>query len=220
MKAAHIWKAWEAQVKNILHSSETFYIISNHCKKRMVKPKCSIYFPYIFSKFSSNFPQLFQMTKLNCFHHHRSTDVCKNTGIGKTFYSKECFLCKNSSTGCTTSASTAPVPAVATSHMTSLVCVCACVCQDEFLSHISSCALSQSINWQKCHNKTGSFEWHPSIHAKTTGEMVRRSFLLMLQQGLKQLDSNMCGTLKHQEAQSMKQTTGSTRSGLYGRTYP
>ena len=64
------------------------------------------------------------MTKLNCFHHHRSTDVCKNTGIGKTFYSKECFLCKNSSTGCTTSASTAPVPAVATSHMTSRVCVC------------------------------------------------------------------------------------------------
>ena len=90
----------------------------------MVKPKCSIYFPYIFSKFSSNFLQLFQMTKLNCFHHHRSTDVCKNTGIGKTFYSKECFLCKNSSTGCTTSASTAPAPAVATSHMTSRVCVC------------------------------------------------------------------------------------------------
>ena len=51
-----------------------------------------------------------------------------------------------------------------------LVCVCVCVCQDEILSHISSCALSQSINWQKCHNKTGSFEWHPSIHAKTTGE--------------------------------------------------
>ena len=127
-------------------------------KKRMVKLKCSTYFPYIFSKFSSNFLQLFQMTKLNCFHHHRSTDVCTNTGIGKTFYSKECFLCKNSSTGCTTSASTAPVPVVATSHMTSRVCVCVCVCQDEFLSHISSCALSQSINWQKCHNKTGSFE--------------------------------------------------------------
>ena len=86
-----------------------------------------LYCPYIFSKFSYNFLQLFQMSKLNCFHHHRSTDVCKNTGIGKTFYSKECFLCKNSSTGCTTSASTAPVPVVATSHMTSRVCVCACV---------------------------------------------------------------------------------------------
>ena len=94
----------------------------------MAKPKCSIYFPYIFSKFSSNFPQLFQMTKLNCFHHHRSTDVCKNTGIGKTFYSKECFLCKNSSTGCTTSASTAPVPAVATSFDISCVCVCVSAC--------------------------------------------------------------------------------------------
>ena len=89
----------------------------------MVKPKCSIYFPYIFSKFASIFPQLFQMSQLNCFHHHRSTDVCKNTGIGKTFYSKECFLCKNSSTGCTTSASTAPVPVVSKSHMTSRVCV-------------------------------------------------------------------------------------------------
>ena len=62
----------------------------------MVKPKCSIYFPYIFSKFSSNFLQLFQMTKLNCFHHHRSTDVCKNTvkDRGKTFCSNEFLLCQ------------------------------------------------------------------------------------------------------------------------------
>ena len=145
MKAAHIWKAQEAQVKNILHSSETFYIISNHCKKRMVKLKCSIYFPYIFSKFSYNFLQLFQMTKLNCCHHHRSTDVCKNTGIGKTFYSKECFLCKNSSTGCTTSASTAPVPVVATSHMTSRVCVCVCVRVSGWISqpYIVLCPVSK-----------------------------------------------------------------------------
>ena len=123
----------------------------------MVKLKCSTYFPYIFSKFSSNFLQLFQMTKLNCFHHHRSTDVCKNTGIGKTFYSKECFLCQkfinrlhdfcvNRSCTCCGNISY------------DISCVCVCVCQDEFLSHISSCALSQSINWQKCHNKTGSFE--------------------------------------------------------------
>ena len=52
-----------------------------------------------------------------------------------------------------------------------LVCVCVCVCQDEFLSHISSCALSQSINWQQCHNKTGSFEWHPQFMQK---QRVRR----------------------------------------------
>ena len=96
-------------------------------KKRMAKLKCSTSFLRIFSTFSSNFLQTFQMTKLNCFHHHRSTDVCKNTGIGKTFYSKECFLCKNSSTGCTTSASTDPVPVVAISlkHLIwHLVCVC------------------------------------------------------------------------------------------------
>ena len=158
----------------------------------MAKLKCSTSFLRIFSTFSSNFLQTFQMTKLNCFHHHRSTDVCKNTGIGKTFYSKECFLCKNSSTGCTTSASTDPVPVVAISlkHLIwHLVCVCVCVCQDEFLSHISSCALSQSINWQKCHNKTGSFECTPSIHAKTAGETVRRSHLLVLRQGLKRFHS-------------------------------
>ena len=70
-----------------------------------------------------------------------------------------------------------------------LVCVCVCVCQDEFLSHISSCALSQSINWQKCHNKTCAFEQRRSIHAKTTGETVKRSYLLVLHQGLKQLHS-------------------------------
>ena len=38
----------------------------------------------------------------------------------------------------------------------------------------------------------------------------------MLQQGLKQLDSKMCGTLKHQEAERIKQTSGSTSSSLYG----
>ena len=32
---------------------------------------------------------------------------------------------------------------------------------------------SQSINWPKCHNKTGAFERHPPTHAKTTGETVR-----------------------------------------------
>ena len=114
---------------------------------------------YFLPSFSSNFLQLFQMTKTELFP-SSSVDGClqEHWGLARLFTSKECFLCKNSSTGCTTSASTAPVPVVATSHMTSRVCMCVCVCQDEFLSHISSCALSQSINWQKCHNKTGSFE--------------------------------------------------------------
>ena len=43
----------------------------------------------------------------NCFH-HRPTDVCKHTGKGKTFYSNEFSLCKNTWISCTASASTDP----------------------------------------------------------------------------------------------------------------
>ena len=97
---------------------------------------------------------------------------------------------------------------------------CVCVCVSAAIYRLVPCLwirASQSINWQKCHNKAGSFEWHPSIHAKATGETVRRSYyLLMLQQGLKQLDSKLCSTLKHQEAERIKQTSGSTSSSLYG----
>jgi len=185
----------------------------------MVKLKCSIYFPYIFSKFSSNFLQLFQMTKLNCFHHHRSTDVCKNTGIGKTFYSKECFLCKNSSTGCTTSASTAPVPAVATSHMTSRVCVCVRVSGWISQPYIVLCPVSKHklaempqqdrFLWMtplnSCKNNGWDGETELSSHAPArpqTASLKTR------------------GKLKQEEVESVKQTTGSTRFGLYGRTYP
>ena len=77
-------------------------------QKRMAlaKLKCSTYLPHIFStcffRFSLNFPNV---KHSNCFH-HRSTDVCKHTGKGKTFYSNEFFLCKNTWIGCTASAST------------------------------------------------------------------------------------------------------------------
>ena len=60
----------------------------------MAKLKNSTYFPHIFSKFSSNFLQLFQMTKLDCFH-HRSTNVCKNTvKVKAAFCSNEFLLCQ------------------------------------------------------------------------------------------------------------------------------
>ena len=63
-------------------------------RKRMTKLKCSTYCPHIFSNFSSNFLQIFQMTKLNCFH-HRSTNVCKNTvKVKATFCSNEFLLCQ------------------------------------------------------------------------------------------------------------------------------
>ena len=59
----------------------------------MAKLKISTYFPHIFSKLSSNFLQLFQMTKLDCFQ-HRSTNVCKNTvKVKAAFCSNEFLLC-------------------------------------------------------------------------------------------------------------------------------
>ena len=73
------------------YSSETFNF--KPPRKRMAKLKISTYFPHIFSKFSSNFLQLFQMTKLDCFH-HRSTNVCKNTvKVKAAFCSNEFLLC-------------------------------------------------------------------------------------------------------------------------------
>ena len=48
------------------------------------------------------------MANWNCFH-HRSMDVCKNTGKkGQDFYSNEFFLCKHASISCTASAWTDP----------------------------------------------------------------------------------------------------------------
>ena len=64
----------------------------------------SPYFFHLFFRFSLNFPNV---KNSNCFH-HRSTDVCKHTGKGKTFYSNEFFLCKNTWISCTASASTDP----------------------------------------------------------------------------------------------------------------
>ena len=59
--------------------------------------------------------------------------------------------------------------------MASSVCQ---ICQDDFSAtcRLAPClwdmliCSSQSISWPKCCNKTGVFERHPSIVAKTTGE--------------------------------------------------
>ena len=64
----------------------------------------SPYFLHLFFRFSLNCPNV---KNSNCFH-HRSTDVCKHTGTGKTFYYNEFFLCKNLWISCTASASTDP----------------------------------------------------------------------------------------------------------------
>ena len=57
----------------------------------MAKLKCSTSCLHIFSTFSSNFLQIFQMTKLNCFH-HRTTNVYKNTVKVKTTFCSNEFL--------------------------------------------------------------------------------------------------------------------------------
>ena len=83
-------------------------VLIQHHRKKDGKTKMfhisSPYFLDLFFRFSLNFPNV---KNSNCFH-HRSTDVCKHTGKGKTFYSNEFFLCKNTWISCTASASTDP----------------------------------------------------------------------------------------------------------------
>ena len=86
------------------HSSKTFSFKTSaqvDGKTKMFHTFSS-YFLHFFFQFSPNFPNV---KNSNCFH-HRSTDVCKHTGKGKTFYSNEFFLCKNTWISCTASAST------------------------------------------------------------------------------------------------------------------
>ena len=100
-------------------------------RKRMAKLKCSTSCLHIFSTFSSNFLQIFQMTKLNCFH-HRSTNVCKNTvKVKTTFCSNEFLLRKMGKSA----ARLLRQPILYLlwqcprniSYSISFVCVCACV---------------------------------------------------------------------------------------------
>ena len=74
------------------HSSETFSFKTSAQEDGKTKMfhKFSPYFLHFFFQFSPNFPNV---KNSNCFH-HRSTDVWKHTGKGKTFYSDEFFLCK------------------------------------------------------------------------------------------------------------------------------
>ena len=100
-------------------------------RKRMAKLKCSTSCLHIFSTFSSNFLQIFQMAKLNCFH-HRSTNVCKNTvKVKTTFCSNEFLLRKMGKSA----ARLLRQPILYLlwqcprniSYSISFVCVCACV---------------------------------------------------------------------------------------------
>ena len=135
----------------------------------MAKLKCSTSCLHIFSTFSSNFLQIFQMTKLDCFH-HRSTNVCKNTvKVKAAFCSNEFLLCQK--------------------------CVIFWL-HGVRMNFSAICRLPLSLGYghlkaqkTKCHNKTCAFEQQRSIPTQTTGETVKRSYLLVLHQGLKQFHS-------------------------------
>ena len=160
----------------------------------MAKLKISTYFPHIFSKFSSNFLQLSKWQNW-------TGSITGQQTFARTLWRSEPLFARMNSccaknawfSGCTASASTNPGSAVAMS-LKHLIYDISCVCQDEFLSHMSSSALSLGYGHPKaqktkCHNKTCAFEQHRSIPTQTTGETVQRSYLLVLHQGLKQLHS-------------------------------
>ena len=114
--------------------SKKYYIpvkplISNHLEKGWQNWKFPHIFPHIFSKFSSNFLQLFQMTKMKCFH-HRPTNVCKNTvKVKAAFCSNEFLLCQECVIFwlhgfCVNQPCTWCGNVLETSHIWHLVCVC------------------------------------------------------------------------------------------------
>ena len=142
-----------------------------------------------------------------CLQEHRQ-------GRSMIFCSNE-FLLRISFTGfCVNLSCTCCGNVRETTHMASRVCQ---IWQGDFsptchlaphvvLHPVSGICSSQSISWPKCCNNTG-LERHPSIVAITTSETELSSHAPL----------KMCGKLKQQEAERMKQTSGSTRSGLYGK---
>ena len=166
-------------------------------RKRMAKVKCSTSFLHIFSTCSSNFLQIFQMTKLNCFH-HRSTNVCKNTlKVKYAFCSNEFLLRKMRKSRLLRQ----PILYLLwqspwnISYDISCVCVCACVRVRVRMTFSASATTTMRM-----------IENHPSMRVK----IVRHPHGILRLKSMKPLTS-------WQEARSMKQTTGSTRSSLYGR---
>ena len=73
----------------------------------MAKLKISTYFPHIFSKLSSNFLQLFQMTKLDCFQTGQRT-FARTLWRSKPLFARMNSCCAINAwySGCTASAST------------------------------------------------------------------------------------------------------------------
>ena len=100
-------------------------------RKRMAKLKCSTSCLHIFSTFSSNFLQVFQMTKLNCFH-HRSTNVCKNTVKVRPLFAPMNSCCakwvNQLHDFCVNRSCTCCGNVLETSRIASRLCVCVCVC--------------------------------------------------------------------------------------------
>ena len=138
----------------------------------MAKLKISTYFPHIFSKFSSNFLQLFQMTKMKCFHHRnkRLREHCQ----GQSRFLLEWILAVPRMRDFL-AARLLRQPTLYLvwqcpwniSYMTSRVCVC----QDEFLSHMSlpRCLWDMGIPKHKRRNATTR-----PVHLNSTGLFMQK----------------------------------------------
>ena len=147
----------------------------------MAKLKCSTYFLhiflhiflYIFSKFSSNFLQLFQMTKMKRFHHW-STNVCKNTvKVKAAFCSNEFLLCQKRVIFwlhgfCVNQPCTCCGNVLETSHIWHLVCVCVRI-NFSAICRLAPCLWDMGISKHKRRNATTR-----PVHLNSTGLLLQK----------------------------------------------
>ena len=183
------------QVKKIKHSSKTFSFKTS--AQEDGKLKCSTSCLHIFSTFSSNFLQIFQMTKMKCFH-NRSTNVCKNTVKVKAAFCSDEFLLRKMGKS---AARLLRQPILYLlwqcpwniSYSISFVCVCVrvCVCVLGWLS--------QLVPQQPC-------EWLKTT-PRCVYKMVRRpcNILLMAEVNAASNNNWTCEASWRQEAENVKQ---------------
>ena len=139
----------------------------------MAKLKCSAYFPHIFSKFSSNFLQLFQMTKMKCFH-DRSTNVCNNTVKVKAAFCSNEFLLRQKCVifwlhgFCVNQPCTCCGNVLETSHIWHLVCVCVRM-NFSAICRLAPCLWDMGISKHKIRNATTR-----PVHLNSTGLFLQK----------------------------------------------
>ena len=142
----------------------------------MAKLKGSTYLPHIFSKFSSNFLQLFQMTKMKCFH-DRSTNVCNNTVKVKAAFCSNEFLLRQKCEKCVifwlhgfcvNQPCTCCGNVLETSHIWHLVCVCVRM-NFSAICRLAPCLWDMGISKHKRRNATTR-----PVHLNSTGLFLQK----------------------------------------------